>query len=450
MNSGKLAFVPMDQIDLGDRRREDYGSIDELMASIKERGLIHPIAIQSDDGNPPYKLCAGGRRFLACSLLHKDPSFETSGTIACRIYDHPLSPLELKAIELFENLDRKDLNFKEECELKRDMHNLMVEIHGEKVSTSPNASGWSMRDTANMLGKSIGGVSDDIKLANTMSSMPELQLDQCKNKSEAMKMVSRLEETVLRAELVKRAEKELGEVNKKLADFYILGDFFEKVKEIPTSSIDLVEIDPPYAIDLQKQKKLKLGYDAVHGDSYNEVEADTYHIFMKNVLQEAYRVMNDHSWLILWFAPEPWFEPMYHILTEVGFKTRRIPGIWKKGTAIGQSKHPEIYLGASYEMFFYARKGSPTISKPGRSGVFDYSTVPPTKKVHPTERPVGLMEDILSTFTWEGSRILVPFAGSGNTLVAASNCKMLPIGFDLSKEYRDAYVARVIARRVGE
>jgi len=441
-NDGKLAFVKLDDIKFGNRRREDYGAVDELAKSISERGLIHPIAVQSDTGDPPYVLAAGGRRYLAHKLLGRSE-------IACRIYDHPLTELELKAIELFENIDRKDLTPQEDCYLKRDIHNLMVEIHGKKVSTTPGADGWSMRDTAHALGKSVSTISEDIKLADAAEKMPHLELDKCKTKKEALKTIERFEQTIVRGELAKRAEKELGTDNTKLAQSYIVKDFCEGVKDIPTGSIDLVEIDPPYAIDLPGIKKSDLSYKATYGETYNEIDKKIYGEFIINTLSECYRVMKPDSWLLMWFGPEPWFEKIFDAINTCGFKCRRIPALWTKGEQPGQCFQPSIYLGNSYEMFFYARKGSPTIKKQGRKAQFDYPPVDPAKKVHPTERPVELMEEVLSTFAWEGSRVLVPFAGSGNTLIAAHNLKMLPIGYDLSEEYRDAFVARLVGKEIG-
>lgn len=438
MNLGKLAIIPMDQIDFGSRKRKEYGDINELIESIKKHGLIHPIAVYSETGSPPYLLAAGGRRYLAF-LAMEEPN------ISCRIYDHPLSEHELKAIELLENLDRKDFTFKEKCDLHRDIHNLMVAVHGEKVSTSPDAKGWSLRDTANFLGKSVGLISEDIKLAETMETFPELELDKCKGKKEAMKSAARFEQVLVRTELAKRAEKQLGDVNRTLADSYVVGDFFDEVVKIPDGTIDLVEIDPPYAISLQRAKKFEgTSYKATYGNTYNEVDADFYGSFMSGVLKEAYRVMNEGSWLIMWFAPEPWFEPMFKWITDAGFKCRRMPALWTKGNHTGQTMQPSIYLGASYEMFYYCRKGGAKILTQGRKSQFDFDPVFPANKIHPTERPVELLEEILRTFVMEGSRVLVPFAGSGNTLIAAANCKMIPLGYDLEKEYKDGFVARLL------
>jgi site-specific DNA-methyltransferase (adenine-specific) len=332
--------------------------------------------------------------------------------------------------------------------LKREIHYLQVAIHGEKVSTSPNAKGHSLRDTAKLIDKSHASVVQDIKLANAMESFPEMPWDKCKNKSEAMKMYSKMEERIVRADLSEKAGKLLGKTNKKLVDSFIVGDFFEKVKGIPDNSIDFVEIDPPYAIDLPA-KKDESGYLATYGDSYNEVEMGDYIEFIQTTLEEAYRVMNDHSWLIMWFAPDPWFDLIYHMINNAGFKTRRLCGIWAKPT--GQTRHPEVYFGNAFEMFFYARKGDAKINldRRGRSNIFTYSPVTPTKKIHPTERPIELIEELLKCFAWEGSRVLVPFAGSGKTLNAAFNLKMHPLGYDLSQEYKDAFVSNILASEKG-
>ena len=76
--------------------------------------------------------------------------------------------------------------------------------------------------------------------------------------------------------------------------------------------------------------------------------------------------------------------------------------------------------------------------------MFPYPVVPSQNKIHDTERPVPLMEDILSTFGYEGARLFVPFAGSGNTLRAGFNLNMSPLGCDKGQEHKDAYVLRLV------
>lgn len=418
------------------RFREDLGDINELAQSFKECGIIQPLAVNLCKGpnNEPYKLLAGGRRLNAAisSGIKKVP---------VRIYLEELSEYETKKIELEENLMRKSLTFIEDCNIKRELHKLQVATFGEKISTSPDAKGWSIRDTAKLISRDHKGVLEDINLAEKMEDFPQLNWEGCKNKNEARKMFDKFEERVVRADLSDRASELLGNTSKKLIDSYIVGDFFKHIKGIPNKSINFVEIDPPYGIDLPNVKK---EHKTIYGDSYNEVDSKYYLDFIAKTLKECYRVMTEDSWLILWFGPDPWFEPIYNLIIDAGFKTRRLCGIWTK--PIGQTHHPDIYFASCYESFYYAYKGNAKINldKQGRSNEFPFNPVPPKKKIHPTERPIEMIKEILSIFTWENSRVLVPFAGSGTTLKAAFELKMFPLGYDLAQEYKNSFVTNIL------
>ena len=151
----------------------------------------------------------------------------------------------------------------------------------------------------------------------------------------------------------------------------------------------------------------------------------------------------------MWFGPDPWFDTMYKTIQNVGFQGNALPGIWLKENMSGQTMHPDIYLGNAYEMFFYARKGHPKLNKPGRSNVFTFRPVPPTNKVHPTERPIEMIQEVLSTFGHEGMTVMSPFLGSGNTLLASVNNKMQAFGYDLSREYKTEFTLRVNVGKEG-
>ena len=53
------------------------------------------------------------------------------------------------------------------------------------------------------------------------------------------------------------------------------------------------------------------------------------------------------------------------------------------------------------------------------------------------------MQEILQTFAWEGSIIMVPFLGSGATLVAAYREGINGFGWDLQEEYKEMFLAAV-------
>lgn len=58
-----------------------------------------------------------------------------------------------------------------------------------------------------------------------------------------------------------------------------------------------------------------------------------------------------------------------------------------------------------------------------------------TPKIHPTQKPVPLLEYLIRIFTDEGDVVIDPCCGSGSTLLAASNLKRRAIGFEIKKEF---------------
>lgn len=438
----ELKVIPITLINVGERFREEYGDIDTLAASIKKEGIIQPLAVRAEESG--YTLLAGGRRHRACCQAGIEE-------VPVRIYPGTISDLEMRSIELMENVCRKDLSWVESSNLKKEIYDLQVAIHGHKTSTSPDAPGVSLRDTANLLGISAGAMSEEVKMASALKVFP--QLKDAKTKNDATKMLKKIQEELIVSEMAKRAATRVANtpteaIHKTLMDCYIIKDFFEGVARVPDRSIDVVEIDPPYAIGLGTTS-IKKSDDSLKGvtKNYNEVPSEEYAMFLDKLFKECYRTMSENSWIICWFAQEPWFEVVFQAMERAGFRGSRIPAIWLKEKFSGQANHPECYLANTYESFFYMRKGSPVISRQGRSNVFSFKPVSGTSKIHPTERPVEMIQEVLTTFAWEGCRVMVPFLGSGNTLLAASNLGLTAFGFELSEEYRNSYIMRVTSSR---
>jgi len=442
--------ISLDNIEVGNRFRENLGDLEALASSINKDGLIQPISVcyntKQEGANKQYLLIAGGRRYAALSHLCKQKG--QAGIISCRIYPEEMPDMKLRILEFAENLYRKDLTWQEECNLKEHIHDLQQKIHGVKTSTAQNAPGWSLADLSTMTGKSKGSLSGDLNLAKMMKDVPEIDWSKFKTKNDAQKAIKQAKKTVVQATAAKKAKISMGEgesKKKKLIDSYHVQDFFKGIKKIGDATMDFIEIDPPYGIDLEKQKK---DYQYT---GYNEVESGIYPAFMQEVFKESFRVLKPNSWMICWFGPDPWFEHIYQWITKSGFKTKRMPAIWAKGnpdaeglvTTNGQTKQPDRDLAKGYEMFFYCRKGVPTLQKPGSSNTFSFKPIPYQQKVHPTERPIEMIQEILNTFVPQGSNVLVPFAGSGNTLIAAALDNRIPIGFDLTEEYYESYIVKI-------
>lgn len=106
--SNGLAVLPVSQINPHPdqpRRRFDEAALEELAASIAQRGVIQPVVVRRlPDGS--YQLVAGERRWRAAqkAQLHEIPALVRE-----------LSDRDVMALALIENLQREDLNPIEEA-----------------------------------------------------------------------------------------------------------------------------------------------------------------------------------------------------------------------------------------------------------------------------------------------------------------------------------------------
>ncbi len=65
--------------------------------------------------------------------------------------------------------------------------------------------------------------------------------------------------------------------------------------------------------------------------------------------------------------------------------------------------------------------------------------------LHPTQKPIGLMEYLINTYTNEGELVLDNTCGSGTTLLAARNLKRKCIGIELEEKYCEIAKNRLTA-----
>lgn len=420
-----------------DRHRKDYGDVEAMSKSMKDEvGIIQPLAVKRIEGSDKFMLLAGGRRFL--SALKAGIK-----SVPVRIYPANLDEHQQALIEHMENVYRKDFNVEEALFSAEAVHKAKIAIHGEKIAKNKDAPGWTQAMTADLLNIHPTQVSDMLELASAAKKNPEIA--KAKSMAEAKRIHKSIEATKNRSSRAAEAhEKAKGEDPKaeklSLCDCYTVQDCIGGMKKLPAKSFDIAEIDPPYAMDYAEARKHDGSTTTLN---YNEVSKEDYLNFMDSVIAETVRCLKDDAWLILWHANE-WESAMHELLEKHGLACRMLPAVWAKEKAVGTTAQPKRYLARGYEQFLYAAKGKAEIYKQGRSDMFLFPSVHSAHRVHPTERPVEMVQEVLSTFAGPGSFVLVPFAGSGNTLLAASNLYMQAIGFDLTKVYKDAFTLRVL------
>lgn len=101
------SMIPLSMIEPNaDQPRTNMGNIEELAASIREKGVLEPILVRSVGSNQ-YEIISGERRFRAASLAGLDeiPAIELEA-----------DDKETLEIALIENIQRKDLTAFEEAE----------------------------------------------------------------------------------------------------------------------------------------------------------------------------------------------------------------------------------------------------------------------------------------------------------------------------------------------
>lgn len=461
----EVVELSAEDIKIEDRYREEMGDVESLAEDIKKHGLLQPVTVNSE-----YKLLAGGRRYAAC--------VEAGLTAIPAIIRESQGEVEELEIELVENLHRKDLTWWEDAMLTAKIYNLTKDEDSElsKKRKKRKKGEGSARTAGEVCGKSLAQVSRDLKLASSISVMPELK--KCKSKNEAINLIDRAlhshdvsTQVQAASEQYAGVEEEFGEPGqddeqesaeeraarlfKRAESNYKVGDAIngliglgEHFKSQGYSPFGLIEIDPPYGVDLHAVKSGSEANKEDYMKDYNEVEKEDYPEFLRKICNAAFDCCNDSGFVVLWFGWE-WYWEAYRALIEAGFYVDYTPGIWIKASdegkgATGQTNQPKIYLARSHEPFFVARKDNSRLAKEGRANSFIFKPTPPSQKYHPTQRPLDLMEEVIKTFCWPGLGVLSPFLGSGITLLASYELGYNAMGWDLSEESKKHFLNMVL------
>jgi ParB family chromosome partitioning protein len=111
----RIRMISLDRIDPNPRQaRSELGNLDELMASIKSKGVLEPILVRPK--NDRYEIIAGERRLVASKNI---------GLTEIPCIEMNVKDSEALELALIENLQRKDLDVFEEA----DGLNALVDIY---------------------------------------------------------------------------------------------------------------------------------------------------------------------------------------------------------------------------------------------------------------------------------------------------------------------------------
>ncbi|HEX6738555.1 MAG TPA: ParB/RepB/Spo0J family partition protein [Vicinamibacteria bacterium] len=143
--------IPIEDIEPNPRQpRQTMGDLSELVASIREKGVLEPILVRPHGSR--FQIIAGERRYrAACEVGLAE--------VPCIVRD--ASDAEVMEIALVENLQRKDLSPFEEA---------------DGLRTLAEAYGYTHEKMAEKLGKSRSSITETLSL----TAMPEAVREVCR------------------------------------------------------------------------------------------------------------------------------------------------------------------------------------------------------------------------------------------------------------------------------
>ena len=238
----------------------------------------------------------------------------------------------------------------------------------------------------------------------------------------------------------KRAIRLIAKKGKRMNNIQLLqGDCTELMKQLPDESIDLVVTDCPYHIvsggctnkgkgnGIFEQKKASDGKLFKH----NEIKFSDW-------LPEVFRVLKDGTHCYICINGRN-LKQLQTDAEKAGFKFQNLL-VWEKGNVT-----PNRYYMGACEFILMLKKGkSKTINEAGTPNILRVQN-PTGKKLHPTEKPVLLMQKLVINSSKYEETVLDPFMGSGSTGIACLNTCRKFIGMELDENYFNIAKERIKA-----
>ena len=204
------------------------------------------------------------------------------------------------------------------------------------------------------------------------------------------------------------------------------GDCLEVMKDIPDKSIDMILTDPPYAINLTPQRDTsKFKNTKVLNDNTLD--------WLPKMVEECYRISKN---VVLVFCGWQNIDK-FKIELEKKFAIKNIL-VWDKDWfGMGNNYRP------NYELCLLCCKTNITTKSNNKSNILKYRRISPQKLLHSCEKPIPLLEDLITELSNPQDTILDCFMGSGSTGVACKHTNRNFIGIELDDNYFEIAKKRI-------
>ena len=207
----------------------------------------------------------------------------------------------------------------------------------------------------------------------------------------------------------------------------IKGDCFSEMKKIQDRSIDLVLTDPPYGMSFESSHRK---------EQHKKIENDDNLEWLPEWVYELKRVCKEDSHLYVFCS---WHKvDVFKQEFEKHFKVKNII-IWEKNNT-GMGDLTGDYA-PKYEMCLFINNGKPLKGNRDSNIIKAKRT---DNELHPTQKPVNLMEYLIEKSTDKGDMVLDCFSGSGTTAIACHNTGRNFIGYEIDYDYYNLSIKRLL------
>lgn len=235
---------------------------------------------------------------------------------------------------------------------------------------------------------------------------------------------------------------------------YAINDHFENNKSYNIPRAQLIIADIPYNLSANafasnpmwyKDGDNKNGESELAGKSFFNTDED---FRVSNLFHFCSRLLKDEPkektgktgqsapCMIVFCA----FQQMHNVIEcakQYGF-VHYIPLQWYKNYSAQVLKaNMKVVGNTEYAILFYKNK-LPKFNNNGlmvfnnKAWIDDPANIP---KIHPTQKPIGLLKQLILLHTDPSDCVIDPCCGSGSTLAAAAQCGRKAIGFEIDKHF---------------
>lgn len=430
-------FLPINSVQVRKRLREtDTAIVGQLRDSIRTKGILHP-PVRATDKEGDF-LVAGLHRLTAMLQLHEEKiEFRYSGQVVplgmapfSSVWE--LSEADLLEAELEENIIHAEVPW-------QDRARALAAIHELRQKENPKQS---FTDTAKELAAKAGKdpskdtrLRHDIRNATLLSAnLHRPSVAKARNATEALGILLKEEHAKIEAELINRKAQKASSAPPDIQ--VVHGDLTKVMPTLQAGMVDLIIADLPYGIGADTG-----GFRSRTVEHHNyEDTSEVAQTLMQAVITEGFRVAKPRANLFI-FGDIDLFPFFKRAAAGMGWKPFRTPVVWRKSDSEGLAPWGREGFRRTYELIFFATKGQRGLIQ-SPVDILDEKRVGRSVRRYGPEKPVPLLELLLTCATMPGDFILDPCCGAGSTLAACRHLKRKALGIELDlAAYNMAVVA---------